>query len=242
MKLPTDDKERAKFGLWNFYYGYFPNAQLALAKHSYDSNMKHNGEPGATWAKDKSVGSFDRIMRHMVDFEDNYAELGHCDETEKELRSQVWRSMEMLERYICKMEPFNQEVNVHFRMPDDTEDFMDWLSGEGLGLHDGVIYDHEGDSLSQEDAQQAIKEYHESKAKTNLPASNLNRGSRIKNKPMSFEEWKLHKGWRYCAAGMYRRNLGRQRHAPNEVLRLYAQYLETFADNNRQLPSDGSDA
>ncbi len=120
-KLPIDDTERAKYDIWNFYYNYFPNAQLALAKHSYDSNIKHNGTPGATWAKDKSIGSFTRIMRHMVDFQDKFDTLGFHVETEKEMCSIAWRAMEMLERYICKMEPFLPKTEENNELVSQSE-------------------------------------------------------------------------------------------------------------------------
>ncbi len=165
MKLPTEDSERQKYDLWNFYYNYFPNAQLALAKHSYDSNMKHNGTPGATWAKEKSVGSFDRVMRHLVDFEDNLAELGRCDETEKELRSAAWRMMEMLERYICKMEPFNekQEDMPAYKQNSQTENkpmsFPKWAEADGWKYNGEWINDNKRSIMDECGVQKLYSQY-----------------------------------------------------------------------------------
>jgi hypothetical protein len=52
---------------------YFPAALAALAKHSYDSNEKHNpGEP-MHHARGKSMDHSDCIMRHLVDLGDMLA-------------------------------------------------------------------------------------------------------------------------------------------------------------------------
>jgi len=85
--FPEDDAERAKYPIGTFITEYFPNALAALAKHSWESNEKHNpGEP-VHWAKDKSIGNIDRVFRHLIDNEKVHA---------------AWRLLELIEREITK--------------------------------------------------------------------------------------------------------------------------------------------
>lgn len=87
--FPEDDAERAKYPIGTFITEYFPNALAALAKHSWESNEKHNpGEP-VHWAKDKSVGNIDRVFRHLID-----GEMVHA----------AWRCLELIERQITERE------------------------------------------------------------------------------------------------------------------------------------------
>ncbi len=108
MKLPTEDSERAKYPLHDFD-NFFPNARRAKARHSYESNVKHcgEGEP-MKWAKDKSIGDGNQIKRHL----DDYSEALRANDPEEilyHLTAHAWRADELLERYICKMEPFNEK-------------------------------------------------------------------------------------------------------------------------------------
>ena len=85
--FPEDDAERAKYPIGTFITEYFPNALAALAKHSWESNEKHNpGEP-VHWAKDKSIGNIDRVFRHLIDGEKIHA---------------AWRILELIEREITQ--------------------------------------------------------------------------------------------------------------------------------------------
>ena len=106
--LPTDDAERAKCIVGTYNTKYFPNALVAKARHSYANNMKHNGVDGgsARWAKDKSVGSLDRIQRHHIDFQDSL-DRGDLEEALYHLSAAAWRSDELLERFITRIEPFD---------------------------------------------------------------------------------------------------------------------------------------
>lgn len=109
MKLPTEDSERQKILPWTYFHEYFPHAQVAKAKHSYDSNIKHAGSAGMKWAKEKSVGSFDRVMRHMIDFQHAY-DSGDMEAAKKELTSVAWRADELLERFLTNLDPFDNEA------------------------------------------------------------------------------------------------------------------------------------
>jgi len=107
--LPTDDAERAECIVGTYNTKYFPNALVAKARHSYANNMKHNGEGGgsARWAKDKSIGSLDRIQRHHMDFQDAL-DRGDLEEARSHLTAAAWRGDELLERFITRIEPFNK--------------------------------------------------------------------------------------------------------------------------------------
>jgi hypothetical protein len=65
--MPTDSKARKAFALYEGLFKYFPDALAAVAKHSYDSNEKHNpGEP-LHWSRSKSADHEDCILRHTLD-------------------------------------------------------------------------------------------------------------------------------------------------------------------------------
>lgn len=103
--IPIDDKERAKVRLLDYMMGYFPNAQVAKARHSYESNIKHNGGEGMEWAKDKSVGDGNQIMRHLVDGMEAWRN-GDRDEALYHFTCLAWRGDELLERISNNMPPF----------------------------------------------------------------------------------------------------------------------------------------
>tara|TARA_R110000764_G_scaffold225491_2_gene315000 strand:- start:879 stop:1217 length:339 start_codon:yes stop_codon:yes gene_type:complete len=78
---------RKQYPVGAFIRDYFPNALLVLANHSMLSNEQHNpGEP-MRWAKEKSVGEGDQIIRHFMEG-DNV--------------SMAWRALELLERELIK--------------------------------------------------------------------------------------------------------------------------------------------
>ena len=92
--FPEDDEERQKYAVGTFICEFFPHAIAELARFSYDMQQKHN--PGAPmgWAKEKSVGDGNQIFRHQMD---------------GEFREVAWRGLEQLERFLTKMEPFNDK-------------------------------------------------------------------------------------------------------------------------------------
>lgn len=106
--LPQDDAERQKCRLFDYYMNYFPNAQIAKSVHSYDSNLKHTGTEGMEWASNKSIGDGNQIMRHLVEAFEAHAK-GDAKTAQYHLTCLAWRGDELLERYITKMEPFDND-------------------------------------------------------------------------------------------------------------------------------------
>jgi len=116
--IPTDDNERAKIRLLDYISNYFPNAHVAKARHSYESNLKHNGGEGMKWAKDKSIGDGNQILRHIIDAMDAWKAGDKADAT-YHLTCLAWRGDELLERMLTGMEPFNYIPTI------DPEEFED---------------------------------------------------------------------------------------------------------------------
>lgn len=65
--LPHDSAERKTIPLYSVLFGYFPDAMVALAKHSYESNEKHNPGEELHWSRGKSDDHADAAMRHLVE-------------------------------------------------------------------------------------------------------------------------------------------------------------------------------
>ena len=116
--IPTDDNERAKIRLLDYISNYFPNAHVAKARHSYESNLKHNGGEGMKWAKDKSIGDGNQILRHIIDAMDAWKAGDKADAT-YHLTCLAWRGDELLERMLTGMEPFNDIPTID---PAELED------------------------------------------------------------------------------------------------------------------------
>lgn len=116
--IPTDDNERAKIRLLDYISNYFPNAHVAKARHSYESNLKHNGGEGMKWAKDKSIGDGNQILRHIIDAMDAWKAGDKADAT-YHLTCLAWRGDELLERMLTGMEPFNKIPTID---PEELED------------------------------------------------------------------------------------------------------------------------
>lgn len=106
--IPEDDAERACYPIGTYLTEYCPNALLALSKHSYEANEKHNPGEEIHWARDKSIGSINRIFRHLFEFAWHYGR-GEKDKSRYHLTAAAWRTNELLERYLTKMEPFNEQ-------------------------------------------------------------------------------------------------------------------------------------
>ena len=65
--LPHDSAERKTYPLYSVLFGYFPAAMAELAKHSYESNEKHNPGEELHWSRGKSDDHADAAMRHLVE-------------------------------------------------------------------------------------------------------------------------------------------------------------------------------
>ena len=90
--FPTDAEERKQYPVLTGLLLYFPHACAAVAHHSYVSNEQHNpGEP-MHWATEKSIGDGNEAVRHLM---------------EQHFVAHAWRSMELCERYLTGMPPFD---------------------------------------------------------------------------------------------------------------------------------------
>jgi hypothetical protein len=87
-------KERKQRPVLTGVLDYFPDAILEVANVSFIGNEQHNpGEP-LHWAKDKSIGHGDEIVRHLMD-------RGKKDsDGTRHTAKLVWRALELLQREI----------------------------------------------------------------------------------------------------------------------------------------------
>lgn len=66
--LPTDDKERKALPLWDFMFGYFPDAWLAVVDVAVQGNKQHNPGEKLHWARGKSMDQLNTAFRHQFDY------------------------------------------------------------------------------------------------------------------------------------------------------------------------------
>ena len=91
--FPTDSKARLEYPVFKGLLDYFPNACAAVAHHSFVGNEQHNAGEPMHWAKEKSIGTGDQIVRHLM---------------EGELEACAWRALELLERKLTGLAPFGE--------------------------------------------------------------------------------------------------------------------------------------
>lgn len=73
---------------------YFPDALLEIAHCSFVCNEQHNPGQPMHWAKEKSIGRGDEIIRHLAD-------RGKIDEDGvRHSAKMAWRALELLQREI----------------------------------------------------------------------------------------------------------------------------------------------
>lgn len=66
--LPTDSAARKALPLYDFMFGYFPDAWLAVVDVAVQGNNQHNpGEP-LHWARGKSMDQMNTAFRHIFDY------------------------------------------------------------------------------------------------------------------------------------------------------------------------------
>ena len=105
--FPDDDKERLDYPVFSGLLDYFPHACAEVAKHSKIGNDQHNpGEP-MHWATEKSIGKGNKIVRHLMDGW-RTAHSALRQKTIRHFAAMCWRALELLERYITKMPPFDK--------------------------------------------------------------------------------------------------------------------------------------
>ena len=102
--FPGSDAGRREYPLCTGLLEYFPRACAETAHHSHIGNEQHNpGEP-LHWAKEKSIGRGDQIVRHLMDgktAKDRAEAIHH-------FAGMCWRSLELFERFLQGLEPFDK--------------------------------------------------------------------------------------------------------------------------------------
>lgn len=69
MTLPTNYDERKALPLWDFMFGYFPKAWLAVVDVAVAGDKQHkNTGKTITWARDKSTDQLNTAFRHQFDY------------------------------------------------------------------------------------------------------------------------------------------------------------------------------
>lgn len=92
--LPTDDKARKALPLWDFMFGYFPDAWLEVVKVAVEGNNQHNPGEKLHWARGKSMDQLNTAFRHQFDYGRGVArDSDGC----YHLAKAVWRLMAQLQ-------------------------------------------------------------------------------------------------------------------------------------------------
>lgn len=92
LTLPIDSQARKQIPLLSGCLRYFPAALAGVAKHSLESNEKHNpGEP-LHWSRDKSADHGEAFLRHLVDLQDHLKAGDDC-EALRDVNAICWRAL-----------------------------------------------------------------------------------------------------------------------------------------------------
>ena len=83
--LPEDSQERKEHPVYSGFVGYFPDAMVAVARHSWLGNQKHNPNSHVHWDRSKSGDELDAMMRHIL---------------ERDWVAVAWRAMANLQKQI----------------------------------------------------------------------------------------------------------------------------------------------
>ncbi len=99
--IPQGDGERKSAPMFRGLLAYFPAALFGVAKHSYESDRKHNPDAtdGPHWARGKSSDHADCQIRHLIDA--GGGEINEPD-TEYHLRANAWRALALYQEYLEK--------------------------------------------------------------------------------------------------------------------------------------------
>jgi len=102
--FPEGASERHEYPVFTGLLAYFPRACAAVANVSFIGNEQHQpGEP-MHWAKEKSIGTGDQVVRHTMQ--------GVLEGSAYHLAQAAWRALELLERKLCGMPPFGDQRSV----------------------------------------------------------------------------------------------------------------------------------
>jgi len=102
--MPADSKARLDYPLCTGLLMYFPRACAAVARHSKRGNDQHNPGEKMHWAKEKSIGHGDQVVRHLIDGLSSWEH--DREEAEHHFAGMAWRSLELLERFLAGYAPF----------------------------------------------------------------------------------------------------------------------------------------
>lgn len=125
----------------------------------------------------------------------------------------------------------------HCDSPFNDPAFFEWLAGEGLTCHDGVIYDHEENQISQEDVKQVLKDYEESKSEVAVGEPETDEDSEV----VCLEEFEA--SFEITATGWHS-DLGFELEPSNEeswneaMRRMYSEYLAECRDAKDRTKAD----
>lgn len=87
-------KERKERPIFTGVIKYFPDALAEVAYCSHVGNEQHNPGESLHWAKEKSIGRGDEIIRHLID-----AGKRDTDGVRHSAKA-LWRCLELLQREI----------------------------------------------------------------------------------------------------------------------------------------------
>lgn len=87
-------KNRKEYPIFTGLLQYFPDACLEVAHVSFVANEQHNPGQPMHWAKEKSIGKGDELVRHLMD-----KEVFDTDGLRHRAKA-AWRAMELLQREI----------------------------------------------------------------------------------------------------------------------------------------------
>lgn len=114
-----DYKTRKQRPLCTGVLDYFPDALLEVAQCSWVGNEQHNPGERLHWAKEKSIGEGNEILRHLID-------RGTVDSDGIRHSAKVaWRALELLQR----------EIDAEKKTPWLTRPSCDCPKGECRGDH-----------------------------------------------------------------------------------------------------------
>lgn len=88
--IATSSEERKMYPMAEGLLDYFPDALAAVARHSFESNQKHNPGQPMHWARGKSMDHADCILRHLE-------RRGLFDGAARESTALAWRSLALLQ-------------------------------------------------------------------------------------------------------------------------------------------------
>ncbi len=96
-------EERKQRPVFTGLLKYFPDACMEVAHVSYIANEQHNPGQPMHWAKEKSIGTGDEIVRHLMD-----KEVFDTDGLRHKAKA-AWRALELLQREI-EIEKENEKI------------------------------------------------------------------------------------------------------------------------------------